>query len=90
MSDNQNRLGQIPIKTLTYVNQVRYELIKELEKGQKEAFEYYETVRDKIDESMSQKEIESIVFANNYYSTLTDTENQNNPFVYTKVVELVE
>lgn len=79
VGDNLNRLGQEPIKTLIYVNKMRDELLKELEKGQKEAFEYYETVRDKINKDMSQEEIESIVFANNYYFILTHLGYQN-PF----------
>lgn len=78
--DNLNELGLEPVKIPTYVNQMRDLFIKELEQGQKEAFEYYKTIKDEIDESMSQEEIESIVFANNYYLTLTDKEKDMRPF----------
>lgn len=67
LNDNLTRFGPEPINKRIYVNQMRDQLIKELEKGQSEAFEYYETIKNEIDKSMSQEDIESIVFANNYY-----------------------
>lgn len=75
--ENLNQEGQDVIQTRVYVNRVREEMIKELERAQAEAFEYYETIKDQIQANMSQDEIESILFARNYFFTLTLNEKKN-------------
>lgn len=55
-----------------YVNKKRQEMIDEMERAQKEALEYYETIKDRFinHKDMSTDEIESILFAKKYFLIL--------------------
>lgn len=71
-NDNLNQSEQEPVKVTSYVNQIRSQLINELNEAQTRTLKYYETIKDEIhNKNMSRDEIESRLFAKDYYFTVT-------------------
>lgn len=80
-NDNLNQSGQERIKVMSYVNQIRSQLIDELNEAQTRTLKYYETIREEInDNDMSRDEIESRLFAKDYYFTLTLNNKEEEDF----------
>lgn len=67
VSDNLNESDSQPFD----FNRLRDDMISELDRAQKETLEYYDTIKDEIHKEMTQDEIESRIFARNYYFLLT-------------------